>query len=156
MSGHKKSAIERLAEDLRSRLRETNTTRQFGFEAVRFERGRAVLRMRVGNHHRQVHGVVHGGVLATLADSAGGLATYMALRRGRRTATIELKINYLEGVQNGTIEADARVIRLGRHIAVVDCEIRDSSGRIVAKALMTFFVGSFKKRAQRQSSKSRS
>ena len=112
MSGHKKSAIERLADDLRSRLRETNTTRQFGCEAVR-------------------------------------------LRRGRRTATIELKINYLEGVQNGTIEADARVIRLGRHIAVVDCEIRDSSGRIVAKALMTFFVGSFKKRAQRQSSKSR-
>lgn len=146
MARRKNSSIERLAEDLRLRLRETNTTRQFGFEAVLFERGRAVLRMKVNDHHRQVHGVVHGGVLATLADSAGGLATYMALPRGQRTATIELKINYLESVQNGTIEADARVIRVGRHIAVVDCEIRDGFKRTVAKALMTFFVGAFKKR----------
>lgn len=110
---------------------------------VKAARGRVVLRMRVADRHRQIYGVVHGGVLAALADTAGGLATYMALPRGRRAATVELKINYLEGIEKGVVNADARVVRLGRHIAVVDCNLRSDKGRLVAKSLMTFFVGPF-------------
>ena len=92
----------------------------------------------------QVHGVVHGGVLAALADTAGGLATYMACPRGTRVATIEMKINYLEAVEGGSVTAEARVVRIGGHIAVVDCDVRDDR-RLVGKALMTFFVGPFRK-----------
>jgi uncharacterized protein (TIGR00369 family) len=52
-----------------------------------------------------------------------------------------MKINYLEAVERGTLEADARVVRSGKHIAVVDCDVRDENRRLVAKALMTFFAG---------------
>lgn len=135
--------------DMRVRLNQSNPAKQFGFELVKARRGRAVVRMSVADRHKQVHGVVHGGVIAALADTAGGMATYMAVPRGTRAATVELKINYLEAVADGVAVADARVIRLGRHLAVVDCDVRDGHRRLVAKALMTFFVGPFQKTRKR-------
>jgi uncharacterized protein (TIGR00369 family) len=138
-------AIARLAvAEIRAKLRSSNTARQFGFALAEAEPGRVVLRMRVNKRHMQVHGVVHGGVLAALADTAGGLATHLSLPRVKRVATIEMKINYLESVEAGTVEAEARLIRRGRHVAVVECDIRDHNRRLVGKALMTFFVGSFR------------
>ena len=63
---------------MRRRLRENQYDQTFWICAGVAERGKVVLRMRVNKKHLQVHGVVHGGVLAALADTAGGLATYMA------------------------------------------------------------------------------
>jgi len=127
--------------ELARRLRQSNAGRLFGFELEAAEAGRAVLRMRVASKHKQVHGVVHGGVLAAMADTAGGLATYMVVPRGTRLATVEMKINFLEPVEQGTVLAEARVLRKGQNFAVVDCEIHDAAGRLAAKALMTFSIG---------------
>jgi uncharacterized protein (TIGR00369 family) len=139
-------SIEHLAvQEMRSRLRESNTAKQFGFALVEAQRGKVILQMNVNDSHLQVHGVVHGGVLAALADTAGGLATYMACPPGTRVATIEMKINYLEAVEDGHVIAEANVVRIGRHIAVVDCDLRNGAQRLVGKALMTFFVGPFTK-----------
>jgi len=147
----KTKSIERLAaEAMRWRLRENQTTRHFGFALVVAERGKVVLRMRVSKKHLQVHGVVHGGVLAALADTAGGLATYMACPPGARVATIEMKINYLEAVEGGAVTAEAIVVRIGRHVAVVDCDITDDKRRLIGKALMTFFVGPFRKNRKKR------
>jgi uncharacterized protein (TIGR00369 family) len=132
----------RLAEsELRRRLAESNTSRQFGFKLEAAEPGRAVVRMRVDARHKQVHGVVHGGVLAALADTAGGLATYTAVPAGTRVATVEMKINYLEPVEKGIVIAEARVLRRGKNLAVVDCDLRDEKKLLVGKALMTFSIG---------------
>ena len=128
--------------ELARRLRRSNTARLFGFELAAAEAGRAVLRMRVLPRHKQIHGVVHGGILAALADTAGGLATYMAVPPGTRLATVEMKINYLEPVDRGTVVAEARVLRKGNNLAVVDCDVRDAAGQLAAKALMTFSIGS--------------
>ncbi len=133
------------ASDVQERIRTSNTAKQLGFVIEKAERGKVTLRMPVEALHKQVYGVVHGGVLAALADTAGGLATYMACPRGTRVATVEMKINFLEAVEAGTVFAEAEVVRRGRHIAVVDCDVRDDRGRLVAKALMTFFVGPFRK-----------
>ena len=140
-----KKSIQLAADDLRERLSVTNTATQFGFVLTEAGPRRVLMHMQVDERHLQVHGVVHGGVLAALADTAGGLATYMACPRGTRVATIEMKINYLEAVEGGTISADAEVVRLGRHISVVDCDLRDEKRRLVGKALMTFFVGPFRR-----------
>jgi uncharacterized protein (TIGR00369 family) len=138
--------------ELRERVRASNTAKQFGFAVQRAERGKVTMRMPVNARHKQVHGVVHGGVLAALADTAGGLATYMACPIGTRVATVEMKINFLEAVEAGHVTAEAEVVRLGRHIAVADCDLRDDSGRLVAKALMTFFVGPFRKNRKKRRS----
>ena len=127
----------------------SNTARQFGFRLESAERGRAVLKMKVQPRHMQIHGVVHGGVLASLADTAGGLALYLALPRGSRAATVEMKMNFLEPVQSGTVFAEARILRQGKYLAVLECDLADDRGRMVAKALMTFSIG-LAKRARRR------
>ena len=127
--------------ELARRLKKTNILRFFGFRMMAAAPGRVVLRFRVQQHHLQVHRVVHGGVMATLADTAGGLATYMSVPPGTRVATVEMKINFLEPIERGTVTADARVIRCGRNFSVVDCDVRDSKGRLAGKALMTFAIG---------------
>jgi|SRR5580700_6036913 uncharacterized protein (TIGR00369 family) len=147
--------IEMAVSELRARLSKTNTAAQFGFVLADAGPGRVTMQMKVDDRHLQVHGVVHGGILAALADTAGGLATYMACPRGTRVATVEMKINYLEAVEGGTVSAEAEVVRLGRHISVVDCDVRDEDRRLVGKALMTFFVGPFQKNRKPRASKSR-
>jgi uncharacterized protein (TIGR00369 family) len=147
------SKVEYLAAaELRADVRRSNTAKQFGFAVEHAERGKVTIRMPVNARHKQVHGVVHGGVLAALADTAGGLATYMACPRGTRVATVEMKINFLEAVEAGSVTAKAEVVRLGKHIAVADCDLRDNRGRLVAKALMTFFVGPFRKNRKKRRS----
>lgn len=122
------------------RLRHSHPVNHFGFRLAKAEKGRAVFRMEVLDHHKQIHRVVHGGVVAMLADTAGGFASFLAAPKGARVATIEMKINFLEPVEKGEIVADARVLRLGRTTSVVDCNVTDQDARLVAKALMTFSV----------------
>ena len=124
--------------ELARRMKGSNVLKFFGFKVVTAEPGHAVLRFNVRQHHLQVHNVVHGGVIGTLADTAGGMATYLAVPPGTRVATVEMKINFLEPIERGAVTADARVIRCGRHFSVVDCEVRDSTGKLAGKALMTF------------------
>jgi uncharacterized protein (TIGR00369 family) len=122
------------------RLRHSNPVNHFGFQLIKAERGRAVFRMPVLELHKQIHRVVHGGVTAMLADTAGGFAAFLASPRGAHVATIEMKINFLEAVEHGEMKADARVLRQGRTTSVVDCNVTDQDGRLVGKALMTFSV----------------
>jgi len=122
------------------RLRHSNPVNHFGFQLVTAERGRVVFRMPVLEKHKQIHQVVHGGVMATLADTAGGFASFLAAPVGSRVVTIEMKINFLEAVADGELVADARVLRLGRTTSVVECDVTDSEGRLAGKALMTFAV----------------
>ena len=119
-------------------LRENPATSLLGFEAVSVTHGRAVLKMEVQAKHRQLHGVVHGGILAALADTAGAIAVYTTVPRGTAFATVELKINYLEAVPEGRVRAVGRVLRTGRNFAVAECELIDFRGKLAAKALLTF------------------
>jgi uncharacterized protein (TIGR00369 family) len=109
-----------------------------GFELDTVERGRAVLRLEVRRHHRQLHGVVHGGILAAMADTAAAIASYTVLPKESTLATVELSINYLEPVPGGRVKAEGRVLRVGRNFVVAECEIRIENGSLVAKALLTF------------------
>src|ERR1700675_1096841 len=131
-----KAALARASE----RLRHSNPINHFGFVLEKAERGRAVFRMPVLELHKQIHRVVHGGVLAMLADTAGGFAAFLAAPVGTRVVTIEMKINFLEAVADGEIWADARVLRQGKSTSVVDCNVTDGDRRLVSKALMTFAI----------------
>lgn len=111
-----------------------------GFEVERLYEGGAVLSMAVEERHRQVQNVVHGGVIAALADTAGAIAAYTASPVGVELATIELKINYLLPIAEGKIEAEGRVLRAGRNFTVVECDVTNASGNLAAKALMTFGI----------------
>jgi uncharacterized protein (TIGR00369 family) len=126
--------------DLAERIRKSAPGQLFGYELESLGEGKAVMSLRVADRHLQIHGVVHGGVLASLADTAGAMAAYAILPHGTRLATVEMTINYLEAVDGGKILAEARVLRLGRTLAVAECEIKDSEGKLAAKSLLTFAI----------------
>jgi len=123
-----------------SRMKLSKFSVLVGFEVQRLYEGGAVLSMRVDERHRQIHNVVHGGVIASLADTAGAIAAYTVSALGVELVTIELKINYLLPIADGKVEAEGRVLRAGRNFTVVDCDVRNEQGELAAKALMTFGV----------------
>jgi len=139
-SSHKNPVVTWDVTDLADRIRKSAPGQLFGYELESLGEGKAVMSLRVADRHLQIHGVVHGGVLASLADTAGAMAAYAILPHGTRLATVEMTINYLEPVGGGQILAEARVLRLGRTLAVSECEIKDSEGKLAAKSLLTFAI----------------
>ncbi len=123
---------------VRRRIRESKATELLGFDVESVHDGRAIFRLDVRPKHKQIHGVVHGGILAALADTTAAIAAYTVLPRGTELATLELSINYLEPVPGGRVKADARVLRSGRNFIVTECEIFNETGSLAAKALITF------------------
>jgi uncharacterized protein (TIGR00369 family) len=128
----------RATQMVRQRMKESKATDLLGFDVESVHEGRAIFRMQVRPRHKQIHGVVHGGILAALADTTAAIAAYTSIPRGVEIATLELKINYLEPVPGGTVKADARVLRAGRNFIVTECEIYNETGSLAAKALLTF------------------
>jgi 1,4-dihydroxy-2-naphthoyl-CoA hydrolase len=83
-------------------------------------------------------GILHGGALMGLADTAGGLCAFLNLPEGAAaTATIESKTNFFRPVSDGHVEAVSRVLHQGRTTIVVETELADARGRPVAKVTQT-------------------
>jgi 1,4-dihydroxy-2-naphthoyl-CoA hydrolase len=82
-------------------------------------------------------GVLHGGVLMTLADTVGAVCAFFNLPEGATTATIESKTNFLRGLRTGTLHAEARPLHVGRSVIVVQTELTDDDGGHVAHVVQT-------------------
>jgi 1,4-dihydroxy-2-naphthoyl-CoA hydrolase len=82
-------------------------------------------------------GVLHGGVLMALADSAGGVCAFLNLPPGARTATIESKTNFFGAVRDGEVRARSRPLHRGKTTIVVETDLLDSSGRLVGRTTQT-------------------
>jgi 1,4-dihydroxy-2-naphthoyl-CoA hydrolase len=82
-------------------------------------------------------GLLHGGVLMTLADAAGAVCAFLNLPEGARTVTIESKTNFLGAVRGGEVTARAKPLHVGRTTIVVETDLFDSSGRRVARTTQT-------------------
>ena|SRR5215469_6553940 len=128
----------RVTDLVRQRIKKSKAIELLGFDVESVHEGRAIFGLDVRPSHKQIHDVVHGGILAALADTTAAIAAYTAVPKGVELATLELKINYLEPVPGGRVKADARVLRAGRNFIVTECEIFNESGRLAAKALLTF------------------
>ncbi len=110
---------------------------------VRLERmadGEAVAVLDLGEHHLNARGVVHGGVVSALLDTALGSAVVSAIPNEAWCATTSLSVQYLEGARSGRLVAHGRVIRRGRRVAFAGGEIVDEGGRMVATAQGSWHV----------------
>ena len=87
------------------------------------------------------NGILHGGVIMALADSAGGACALLNLPRDASgTSTIESKTNFLGAVRSGTVTAIAKPLHVGGTTIVVETSVRDASGRLVAKVTQSQIV----------------
>jgi uncharacterized protein (TIGR00369 family) len=82
--------------------------------------------------------IVHGGVVASLIDSAFAFAIIPILGEGERTVTVDLTIHYLRPVSSGAAKAVARVVRAGRRVITVSAELFDENEKLAATALSTY------------------
>jgi 1,4-dihydroxy-2-naphthoyl-CoA hydrolase len=83
-------------------------------------------------------GVLHGGAVMALADTAGALCAYLNLPEGAAgTTTVESKTNLLAAVRGGTLAASATPLHIGSRLVVVETELRRDDGRLAAKTTQT-------------------
>jgi uncharacterized protein (TIGR00369 family) len=99
--------------------------------------GRATVDFEASARYANPMGTLHGGVLCDLADAAMGVAYRSTLAEGETFTTIELKINFLRPVWNAMLRAQARMVRAGKVVGLVECDILDDRQRLVARASST-------------------
>ncbi len=111
-----------------------------GMTLVAVSLGEVTLELDLQDHHVNIQGLAHGGVLATLADASMGLAVRSAVETGRRHVTVDMNVHYLRPVTRGRIVATGRAVRVGREIAYAETEIVDRRGKTLARASGTYSV----------------
>jgi len=109
-----------------------------GIELDEIDAGVATLSFEIKPELKQNHGVVHGGALASLIDSATAFAIISLLPTDEHATTVDLTISYLRPVTEGRARAIARVIRSGKRLIVVSAELFDDRGTLAATALSTY------------------
>ncbi len=89
---------------------------------------------------RNLAGLMHGGVIATMADAAVGIAIASHFRGSRRVTTVEMKISYLRPIAEGKAIARAHLLRVGAHLCVGRVDIFDKSRNLVATSIVTYIL----------------
>ena len=111
--------------------------RLLGFRIESVGQDSATVVFDAGPEHANPMGTLHGGVLSDIADAAMGMAYANGLADGETFTTLELKINFLRPVWTAHLRATASVKQRGRTVGLVECDIRDERGRLIAHASST-------------------
>ena len=103
--------------------------------------GHAAMELPLGPEVMQMLGLVHGGALATLIDSASACSLWPRLEaEGLKAVTLELKVNYLASPRGAWARAASELIRYGRSTAFVETGVHDEGGKLCCRASATFFI----------------
>ena len=120
-----------------------NTIAQtLGYDVVEAERGRVVVSLEPTDAHLNPAGMVHGGLTATLLDSAMGLAIQSMLEKGVGQTTLEFKISLIRPItpETGPIRVEGQVLNCGRRIGTADGRVTDGKGRLLAHGTTTCLI----------------
>jgi 1,4-dihydroxy-2-naphthoyl-CoA hydrolase len=112
-------------------------TASLGFEVVEGGPERVVARTNWAPEYCTTGGVLHGGYLMAVADSAGAACAGLNLPQGAIMTTIESKTNFFRGVTEGFIEVVATPVHIGRTTIVVQTDITDGRGKHVSRTIQT-------------------
>ena len=113
--------------------------RLLGAEMAEVEEGRVLFEVDPGEYHYNPIGSVHGGMTATLCDSAMGCSVHTRLPMGVGWTTLELHVNFIRGItfETGRLTCTGTVLHLGRTIATVEAKVVDAQGRLLVHATCT-------------------
>ena len=113
-----------------------------GMRMAEVSEGRAVFTFEPAEYHYNPLGTVHGGVTATILDSALGCAIQSMLPAETGYTTVELKVNYLRPltVKTGTVYCEGKIIHVGGRIATAEGRLTDAAGKLYAHATTTCII----------------
>ena len=109
-----------------------------GIELDDISKGAATLGLNVRKELTQNHGLVHGGAIASLIDTAMAFAIITLLAPLEKVTTVDLTISYLRPLTKGRITAVAKVVRAGRRLFAVSADVFDDDGKLASTALSTY------------------
>jgi uncharacterized protein (TIGR00369 family) len=114
-------------------------SRVLGFALVEAGEGRAVFEVQPGEKHYNPIGLVHGGLLATVLDSAMGCAIHSTLPAGTGYSTLEIKVNFTRPAlkETGLLRCEAVIVHRGKQTATAQGSVRDQDGRLYAHGSTT-------------------
>jgi uncharacterized protein (TIGR00369 family) len=130
------TAMERIQAIMRGEVK-VPIQQLIGFSVVAAEPGRVTIELAADERFANPMGSLHGGVLCDIADAAMGLAYASRLQEGESFTTLELKMNFLKPVWRARLRAVGSVTKMGRTVGLVECDILDESGTLVAKSSST-------------------
>ena len=140
MRGESQSWLEVGEAMIRGELPQPPVARLVGFKLVALERGQSTMVLEAGEQHANPMGTLHGGILCDVADAAMGMAFASTLETGETFTTLELKINFMKTIWDGELQTVGRVVKRGRTIGLVECEVLDDGGSLVARGSSTCMV----------------
>ena len=111
-----------------------------GFRPTAVELGRSVFEMDAERRHANPMGTLHGGVICDLSDIAMGCAMATTLEDDESFTTLDLAAKYFKPVWNAHLRASAMVVKRTRSLGLVECEVTDDGGSLVAKVYSTCMV----------------
>jgi len=117
--------------------------RDLGMQLAMVEEGACEITLVPNARHQQQHGLIHAGVMATMADHAAGCAARSVVGPNEDVLTVEFKINFLRPAVADALRCRARVLRGGKTLVIVESEIfarQNSEERLVSKAMVTLAV----------------
>jgi len=129
-----------LRERIFSLLNDSPFYRHMGMEVLEAGEGRARLRLRVREEHKNLYGILHGGVLAALLDSTCSIAVGTLLGMDEAAVTLDQRVNFVSNVREGVLYAEGKALHKGRYTGVGQGEVRDEEGNLVAAGMTTVFV----------------
>ena len=126
----------------RGRVQAAPVAQCLAFELVEAAEGRAVFELTPSEFHYNPIGSVHGGVVATLCDSATGAAVHSTLQAGEAYTTLEIKVSFLRAVtaDTGPVRCEGSVIARGARVATAEARLTDSGGKVYAHATSTCLI----------------
>ena len=110
----------------------------FTLESMDYDTAR--VRVDIQPHHMQPYGIVHGGVIATLIDTATFWAAFARLPEDAGLVNVDLKLNYLKALSEGVLIAEGRCLRPGRSISYSEAHIHSDQGDLVAHGTSTLMA----------------
>ncbi len=137
---------ERFLEQVRKVANHSPYYQLLGMEVIEIKEGESKIQMPFKQGLTHPYGIVHGGAIASLADSSVAMALISLVEPKDRITTIEFKINFFAPVSQGDLEAHAKIIHKGSKTAVGDVEVKNEKGKLIAKVIATYSIkrGGFK------------
>ncbi len=129
--------LDRIQMALRGEIPPPPIATLIGFTLTSIAPGQAVVEFEATGRHANPMGTLHGGVLCDIADAAMGMAYASTLEEGETFTTLELKINFLKPVRTGKLGAVGHVVKRGRTVGLVECDVTDDKQHLVARATST-------------------
>ena len=128
----------RRLERARDAFRSVAYAKFLGLEMGEVGDGTASVHLDVRDELLQYHGVVHGGAIASLIDTATAFAVLTRIDLDERVTTTDLTIHYLRPISSGRMTATAKIVRGGRRLVVLSVDVTDGSNVLVATAVTTY------------------